>query len=273
MGMTLRRGRDVSERDSQAASGVVVVNEALARLHWPGQDAIGRRLRLSDTGAEQWQTVVGVVGDAVQNDWARPAAPEVYVPFAQSPTLRDQMGAQASYITLVARAANDTAALVPAVRREIQALAPDVTIAEVLAMRDVVNEATSASRFVLVLLGGFAGVALVLAAIGVYGVMSYMVAERRQEIGIRLALGASPRQVLAALVRRGVTTAVVGLVIGIVAAAGVSRLMTGLVYGVNVTDPTTFILVPLLLAIVAALSCYLPARRASRLDPLSEIRR
>ena len=273
MGITLRRGRDVSERDNQTAPAVVVVNEAFARQHWPGEDAIGRRLRLSDTGAEQWQTVVGVVGDVVQFDWASPSVPEVYLPFAQSPTLRDQTGPHVSYITLVVRAANDTAPLVPAIRREIHALAPEVTISEVVAMRDVVNEATSASRFVLVLLAGFAGVALVLAAIGVSGVMSYMVAERRQEIGIRLALGASPRQVLMAIVRHGASIAVVGLVIGTAVAAGTSRLMTGLVYGVEVTDPMTFTLVPLLLAVVALLSCYLPARRASRLNPLSEIRR
>jgi putative ABC transport system permease protein len=268
MQLPLIRGRDFTDDDTLGRPGVMIVNEYLARTHFPGEDAIGRRVRLDSDSF----TIVGIAKDAVRGDWASPPEEEVYVAYLQNRAHRESLDAQRAYMTLVVRASGDPAALVPAVRSEIRAVAPDVAISEVLALRDVVSQATDGTRFVLVLLGVFAGVALILAAVGIYGVMSFVVSGRRHEIGIRMALGATPAQVLANVVRDGMTMALVGAAAGVAGVYLLAKASAGLVYGVSPTDASTIALSALCLIAVALAACYLPARRASRVDPLQEIR-
>jgi ABC-type antimicrobial peptide transport system permease subunit len=175
-------------------------------------------------------------------------------------------------MTFVVRTSGDPEPAVASVRRAIQTVAPDVTISDVLLMRDLVTQATAGARFLLTLMTAFGLVALTLAAVGVYGVMSYVVAGRRHEIGIRLALGASPRGVLWQVVRQGLTIALVGIAAGVVLAAGLSRLVSGVFYGVPATDNLVFAIAPMALVLVAALASFAPAWRASRVDPVRELR-
>jgi len=272
MGLRIVRGRDVSDADTATSAGVVIVNEFLAGKYWPGQDAVGRRIRLSGTRAGEWQTVIGVSRNAVRGDWSAPDEEEVYVPLTQSPTLRDGQGPQASYVTLVMRTQSDPLASVALVRSVIRTIAPDVTVSETLAMRDVVGQATSGAQFTLVLLGVFAGVAMVLASLGIYGMLSYDAASRRHEIGVRLALGATPRDVFARVIGQGLATVGIGLVAGLSAAMALGGLMSGVVFGVPVTDGVTFALVPIVLGVAALAACAAPAMRASRVDPLDQLR-
>jgi putative ABC transport system permease protein len=262
MGMTLLRGRDPGAHDGPGAPGVAVVNEALARATWPGQSALGKRISLEDGGPDP-REIVGVVANVRQREWAAAAQPEVFLPYLQNPS---------STLTLVVRAAADPLALVPAVQREIAALDGELPLARAQVMDEVISDAVGQPRFQLLLLNLFAALALLLAAVGVYGVMAHAVSRRTQEMGIRLALGAPAGRVLGLVVGQGMQLAAAGVALGLVAAFAATRLLRALLYEVSPTDPVTFVALPLVLLAVAALASYPPARRATRIDPMTALR-
>ncbi len=260
MRIPLLRGRDITDQDAPSAPGVVVVNEQLAKECWPGEDPIGKRISLD---GRSW-TVVGMVQNAKQHDWAITPGKEVYLSYLQN--------AASTYLTLVVRTSVNPVAMAPTLQETIWSLDRNVTISEVQTMDQVVSEATATPRFNLILLGAFASVALVLAVVGIYGVMSYSVSRRTQEIGIRMALGADRANVLRLVVGQGMILVLAGASVGLVGAFGLTRLMTKLLYGVEPTDPVTFVVVPLVLGVVAFAATYIPARRATRIDPLVALR-
>ena len=279
MRLPVLRGRDVTETDRLDNPPVVIVNEALARRYWPNEDAIGKRIASDPTGEQSgWVTVVGVVKNAVQSDWTAGPEPELYFPYLQDKTYLQRDGSFVGYMTLMLRASCRTAgscnpaSLAPALRETIASLNRTVVVAEVQTMDDVVSGANARPRFTLVLLATFAVVALVLAAVGIYGVISYAVSRRTHEIGVRIALGASPVTVVRLIIAQGMRVVAVGVVAGVAGALAVTRLMSNLMYGVTVRDPVTYIGVALLLSAVALLASYIPARRATRIDPLVAMR-
>ena len=249
---------------------VVLVNETLAATYWPGEDPIGRRIRMGASGARPWLTVVGVVRNVRHNGVTAVVKEKFYVPYAQFPAAR--AGGAARNMTLVARSAGDPLALVTSIRAEVHRLDPNLPIAGVRPMTDVVDTSLATPRLTGSLLTIFAGLALILAAIGVAGVLAYLVSRRRREIGIRMALGASRANVLGLVVRRGVSYAGLGIVFGITAAFFLTRVMEGLLFGVAPRDPATFAGVALLLLAIAVAASLVPALRAARVDPLEALR-
>jgi putative ABC transport system permease protein len=274
MGARIVRGRDVAETDRLGSPGVVVVNEWMAERHWPGEDPIGKRLTLDDPRENpSWVTVVGVVRNAVRGDWAAAPADEIFLPYLQTRNYLERPGNAFAYLTLVVRTSGEPSALAPAIRAIVSSMDRSVPVSQVQTMDEVVAQSTAAPRFYLLLLAAFAAVAVVLAAVGIYGVMSYTVSRRTNEIGIRMALGANPRDVRRLIVGQGMAVAVGGAVVGLAGALGLTRLMSSLLYGVGASDPATFVAVSLFLGAVALAATYLPARRATRIDPLSALRR
>jgi predicted lysophospholipase L1 biosynthesis ABC-type transport system permease subunit len=240
---------------------------------WPGEDPIGKRLALSfDVGDPTWLTVVGVARDVRQLDWAARPAHEVYVALAQTRPYLENPAAHFAYLTLVARADGDLNALLSAIRGVVRELSPNATVSDAATMQAVVDEAMAQPRFYLVLLAAFAVLALVLAAVGIYGVMSYAVSRRTHEIGIRMALGARETQVLRLVVGQALVQAGVGALVGLAASLLLARVMASLLYGVTPTDPATLVTVTLLLALVSVLASLAPARRAARIDPVIALR-
>jgi putative ABC transport system permease protein len=273
MGIPILRGRDVAETDRLGVPGVVVVNEWLARRHWPGEDPIGKRIALDDPRRESsWLTVVGVVKNAVRGDWAAAPEDEVFLPYLQTRRYLEKADSPFSYMTLVARTDGDAAALAPPIRAVVASMDRRVPVSQVQTMEDVVAQSTAAPRFYLLLLGAFAAVAVLLAAVGIYGVMSYSVSRRTNEIGIRMALGAQPAEVRRLVVGQGMVLALAGAALGMVGALGLTRLMSGLLYGVRASDPATFLAACGFLVAVALAASYFPARRASRINPLAALR-
>jgi len=279
MSIRMIAGRDVAWTDRMDAPAVVVIDDFMARKYWPGQSAVGKRISFDrpDAGV-RWFTVIGVVRNTVRSDWAAPAAEEVYVPWLQERDYMTSGGGHVGYMTLVVRAhcaaasPCDAAPLVPQIRNIVSSIDRDIPVASVRTMNDALATANARPRFTLVVLGVFAGVALFLATIGVYGVMSYAVSRRTQEIGVRLALGAVPSSVIRMVVGEGMTIALTGAAVGIVGAMLLTRTMASFLYGVRPTDPYTFGVVSVLLAAAALGATYLPARRASRTDPLRALR-
>jgi predicted permease len=273
MRLPILRGRDVASTDVAGAPGVVLVNEFLARRVWPGEDALGKRIAVDGPDdAPVWLTVIGVVKNAVQNDWSAPADDEIYLAMPQRAGLMSSSGTHEAYATFVVRADGDPAALVPALRAAVWQLDRTLPISAVLTMPDVVAHANARPRFQMLLLAVFAGVAALLAAVGVYGVMSYVVSRRAREIGVRMALGARPRDVIGLVVGQGMAMATAGAAAGLVAAFFASRLMSGILYGVPASDPLTYGTVAALLLVIGLFASYLPARRAARLDPMAALR-
>jgi len=278
MRLPLVEGRDILESDNVNAPGVVIINERAAKEYWPGEDPIGKRISLDDEEAnpKTWMTVVGIAKDAKQDDWAAAPTPEVYLAAFQNHDFLGQNGSQAAshmaYITLVARTVGDPAALAPAVKQAVWSFDRNLAISQIVTMDGVVAEATAQPRFEMLLLTIFAGVALVLASVGIYGVISYSASRRTHEIGVRMSLGATRGQVLLLVVRQGMALALAGSAAGFGGALVLSRMMTKLLYGVKPTDPATFVVVATVLGFVAVLACYLPARRAMRIDPVAALR-
>jgi predicted permease len=270
MGLGLVSGRGIEARDTRDAAGVVVINERLAELHWPGENPIGQRMSLP--GAREL-TVIGVVRNAFIYDWAEPPAPELYVAFLQNARYRSGPAAHYAYMSLVARTEGDPAALESSIRGLVRSLAPDVTVSDILPLGQVVTRSTAGARFLMSLLGVFAGIALALAAVGVYGVTSYDVAARRREIGIRLAMGAAPRQVLGQVLAGGLGVVAAGLAAGLVAAWMLSGLLAGTLYGVEPTDPAVFALAAASLGAVALVANLIPCWRATRTNPMAMLGR
>ena len=264
MGIPLVRGRGFSPTDTRSTTPVVIVNEAFARAAWPGEDPIGKRFTAGNaTRGSSAVTVVGVVGDVrhVALD-ARPEA-ELYRPHAQTP-----MGA----VTLALRTSGDPLALAGLARQAVTTIDANVPISDVRSMEQVMSESVARPRLIMSLLLVFAGVGVILGAVGVYGVIAYAVGERRREIGMRIALGAEPRRVAGAVLAQGLRYAAVGVAIGVAGSLAVTRVMRTLVFGVSTTDPLTFVGLSLFLVAVAALASYLPARQAARTDPMVALR-
>jgi len=240
------------------------VSETLVRQCWPREDPIGKRLSIDDeNGKPIWRQVVGVVNDTKHDDLAEPVRPVIYVPLAQSPF---------PFMVLAVRARENPAALAGAVRRAVIAVNPDQPLFLMETMEQVICDSLSRQRFQTVLLALFAAVALTLAAVGLYAVVSFSVSQRTHEIAIRLALGARRREVLLIVLRQGAFLALIGAVIGFASSLGLSRVLSGLLYGVSVRDPITFTMIPLLLIAVALLASYIPARRATGVDPMVALR-
>ena len=261
----LLAGRVFDTRDDENAPKVVVVNETTAKRHFGSSDAaVGKRLTI-------WRDekfpreIIGVVGDTKVDTLEREANEQIYVPHAQDPGW--------NFMALVIRTAGDPAAFVPVLRREVQALDKDQPLYNIRTYEDVVSQSLGTRRVSMQLFTVFACAALLLAAIGIYGVMAYNVTQRTQEIGIRMALGAQSGDVLRMVVTQGMVLVLVGIVVGVAGALGVTRLLDSLLFGVNPTDPLTFAVISLLLALVALLACYLPARRAAKLDPMKALAR
>ena len=272
MRIPILRGRDVTDADNLRAPGVVVINDYLARRYWPGEDPIGKRITLGDPAKNpSWLTVVGVAKNTARSSWVSPPEEEVFLPYLQSREYLETPAPPFAYLTLIVRT-NHPATLAPDIRAAIHSLDKNIPISEIQTMDQVVAEATGESRFYLVLLGAFATVALVLAGVGIYGVMSYSVSRRTHEIGVRMALGAQGRDVLRLVVFQGIIQALAGVAVGLAGALALSRLMAGLLYGTRPNDPATFAAVVLVLGGVAVAASYVPARRATKVDPIVALR-
>lgn len=268
MGMRLLAGRSIEDGDRADAQAVVVVNEAFARRFWPDGDAVGRRLKLNGEGAP-WATVVGVVADLRHNDLLSPVKPGFYWPHAQFAL---STGFAPRGMTFVLRGEGDPMALWPSARAALQELDPRLPVAAVRTLDDAAATATAPSRFAAGVLLALAVLALVLAAVGVYGVLSRSVVLRTREIGVRVALGARPSAIVGAVTREGMSAALAGVTAGLVLAAWLARFLAGMVHGVTVRDPATFVVVPLALAAVALVASAIPAWRASRVDPVEALK-
>jgi predicted permease len=274
MRLPVLRGRAMTDRDDARAPGVVLINERAAKQYWPGEDPIGKRISFE---ADQyklpiWLTVIGVVKNAKQSDWADDIDPEAYLAALQNEGFLGAGSSHVAYLTLVVRTSGDPAAMAPTVKKTVWSFDHNLPISDVLTMDRVVADANAEPRFEMLLLGIFAAIALLLAAVGIYGVMSYSVSRRTHEIGIRISLGASRADVLQMVVRQGMVQALAGTAAGVTGALLLSRLMAGMLYGVRPTDPVTFADVGILLGLAALAATCVPARNATRIDPMAALR-
>ena len=265
MKLRLKRGRFLSDADDENAPLAVLISETAAQRWWPNQDPIGRRVKAPgfDNSPPPWRTVVGVLQDVKQAGLNAPHTMQIYLPHAQYST---------QYLTLVVRTGSDPLSVVGEIRQEVSRLDPELPVSNVASMDQVINESVVSQRFSAVLLGSLAGLGLLLATVGVYGVLSYSVSQKTREIGIRMALGAARRDVLALVVGNGLKLLLIGVVAGTAAALLVTRLMSNLLFGISASDPLTFAGVAVFLSAVALLACYIPARRAAKVDPIVALR-
>ncbi|HEX8174893.1 MAG TPA: ABC transporter permease [Pyrinomonadaceae bacterium] len=263
MGIPLVRGSAITEQHNSNSPAVTVINETMARKYFPGEDPIGKRINLGNPEKSPWLTVIGIVRDVRQKALNEEPYPQMYVPYAQFPSRS---------MTLLARTSNEPSMLVPAIRSELSSMDKDQPLYNVRTMERVMSESIARQRFSMLLIAIFAGVGLVLASVGIYGVMSYTVAQRTHEIGVRMALGASAGDVLKMVVRQGMLLAVAGTGVGLVASFLLTRFISSLLFNVSASDPLTYLLLSLLLISVALLACLIPARRATRVDPMVALR-
>jgi putative ABC transport system permease protein len=257
MRIPIAHGRDFSDRDDLKAPPAVIVNQTFARVVWPGEDAVGKHIKVQEF--KDWLTVVGVVGDAKHRSAVEPSRPQLYLAHYQLPMI---------FTSVVARTLVPPASVVNDVRRAVWSVDKDQPMWSVRTMEDAVSASHGSTRFLASLLGIFSLVALVLAAVGIYGVMSYAVTERTHEIGIRMALGASAERVMREIVRHGLVLTAAAVVIGLTLALALARVTRGMLFGVGPGDPLTLAGAAALLALVSLAACYLPARRAARVDPM-----
>ena len=265
-GIPLLEGRYFTERDVAGAPAVTIINKALARRYWPGESPLGKRIEVASN--KQWLSVVGVVGDVKRQGLEAETEPGYFTPHLQPPAGRHLH----SGWNLVVRTASDPMSLAAAVQREVWAVDKDQPVTNIQTLEQVISDSIAPHRFRTLLLGLFAVVALVLATVGIYGVMAYAVMQRTHEIGIRMALGAQLRDVLKLVIGQGMRLALIGIALGLLAASALTRLVKSLLFGVSATDPVTFVIVATLLAGMALLACWLPARRATKVDPMIALR-
>jgi len=264
IGVRLLRGRVFSDRDVAGAPPVAVINNSMAVRFWPGQDPIGKRFRATDAKADDpWCSVIGVVADMRREGLERQPIAQVFWPHAQRPV---------ATVDLVLRTVGDPARLASTVREEIRAIDRRVPVFQIATLDELLDASISTRRFQSLLLTLLSTIALALAAIGVYGLMHYAVAQRTHEIGIRMALGARGSDVLGLVVREGASAALIGLIAGMAGSLWLTRLLATLLVGVTPTDPLTLAVVPALASAIAVLACCVPARRAMRIDPLIALR-
>ena len=265
MEIPLLKGRAITAHDTKDSDKVALINKTMANALWPNVDPLGRRIKFpgDDKNPQPWRTIVGVVSDVSQYALDKQAPMQIYLPHAQFPT---------SFITIVVKTNDQSAAMVTAVRNEILAIDKDQAVFKVTTLEQLLGESILLRRFFMLLLVIFAALALILAAVGIYGVMSYVVTQRTQEIGIRMALGAQASDVLKLIVRGGISLALIGIGVGLATAFVLTRLMTQLLFGITATDAGTFAVVSAVLIGVVLLACYIPARRATKVDPLVALR-
>jgi putative ABC transport system permease protein len=263
MGIPIRRGRSFDETDGPTAPRVAVINETMARKVFPNQDPIGQHVRMGPNPSGPWTTIIGVIGDIKHGGLEEAMQPEMYISYLQGAPIGP---------FIVVRTAGDPALLAETVRAEVRNVDKNIPIYDMRTMSTLRSEAVSTRRFILLIVGAFGLLALGLAAIGVYGVMSLIVSERTREVGVRLALGAQPTELLRMIVGQAAKLAGIGVAIGIGAAALITPLMDSQLYGVRAFDPATFVVVPLMLLATAALAALVPARKAMRVDPLAALR-
>jgi putative ABC transport system permease protein len=261
LGIPILKGREFSDRDRSGAPMAAIINNDLARIYFGNEDPIGKRISFDDR--QTWISIVGVTGDVKRFGLDSNAKPEVFLPYLQSPS---------SSMSFVIRSSADPSALTAAVKAQIQMIDRDLPLDEATTMKQLLSESNSGRRFNMLLLSVFAAVALLLAVVGIYGVMSYTVAQRTHEIGIRVAIGAQASDVFRMVISHGMMLVLIGIVVGLLGAFGLTRLMTTMLFGVEATDPTTFIAITTLLAVVAFVACYIPGRRATKVDPLVALR-
>ena len=262
LNVPLLRGRLFNDDDRLDTPGVVVITDRMARAAWPGEDPIGKRMKMG-IESNPWLTVVGVVGDVRTLVTTTPFQ-IVYMPYTQSPDFQPQ--------DVVIRTRVDPSSLVPAVREVVHEIDKDLPVADLRTMAEVMSAATSRQRFNLLLMGFFAALAIVMAGVGMYGVMAYTVAHHTREIGIRMALGARPNAIFKLIIGHGLVLATIGVVLGVAGGLALTRLMTSLLFEVKANDPATFIVVSIGAVAVAFVACYVPARRAMKVDPLAALR-
>ncbi len=266
MRIPLRAGRDFGPQDfTENASLVGIANEAMVRQYFPNEDPLGKRVRWARNPQVRWITIVGVVGDVKHFGLDLPEEPGLYSPYPQAPPWK-------RWTSIVVRTQSDPAAMASAVKQQLWKVDSQIPVTKLQTMTEVTSESFAARSFNMLLLTLFAGLALVLAAVGIYGVMSYAVTQRTQEIGIRMALGARATDVFQLILRNGLTLTFLGVVLGVGGAIALTRLLRTLLFGVTPTDMITFVIVSVVLVVVALLACYLPARRATKVDPLVALR-
>jgi putative ABC transport system permease protein len=263
MGIPLLRGRNFKDFEDAEARHVVLISESMARQHFPGEDPLGKRISVDMFDKPNPTEIVGVVGDVRYDSLTDEAEPTVYFPHPELTY---------SFMTLVIRTDGDPAEMAPAVRHALSAIDPDQPVSDVRTMNQVMADTVGRARFNTLLLGLFAGLATLLATVGIFGVMNYSVTLRTREIGLRMALGAKPARVMMLILRQGLLLTLIGIGVGLAGALALTRLMSGLLFGVGATDPATFAAIVLLLAVVSLIACYIPARRATRIDPLIALR-
>ncbi len=259
MRVPLVQGRDVEERDDERAARVVVINETMARRFWPGGDALGRRVKVAD----DWLDIVGIAKDVKNRILSETPAPLLYIPLLQD--YRTNM-------ILVARTAIEPEAMVHAVQAEVVALDAGMPMFDIKTLEEHIGVSLFVQRMAATLLSLFGVLALVLSAVGLYGVMAYTVSQRLRELGIRIAIGAQRRDLLVLILGQGLALSVIGIISGVLMALMATRLLAHSLYGVSATDPVTFMVVALLLLVVALVAGYVPARRATKIDPIVALR-
>jgi predicted permease len=273
MGIPLHRGRFFTQNDNEHSPPVIVIDESFAREYFPNEDPIGKRINIGIINSEP--EIIGVVGHVkhwgldTDGDAKHPILAQAYMPFMQIP---DQFWNGPPQSEVVVRSKGSPASMAPAIREAVEKLNAENVMYETKPLDQIVADSLAARRFSMILLGVFAALALLLSSIGIYGVISYVVGQRTHEIGIRMALGAQRSHVLRLMLGEGMKMALVGVAIGIAAALGLTQLMTKMLFGVSAADPITFCAVAFILTSVALTACYIPARRAMRVDPMVALR-
>src|SRR5262249_27989289 len=263
MGIKLVAGRDFTEQDTPNAPGVAIINEALVKRYWPNEDPLGKQIKLGRFNSDApWMTIVGMASDVKQR-LDQPAAHEFFRPYSQ---------AAWPWMTIVVRTASHPASFITPIKRALLRVEPERAVSGIETMDEVLARSVAPRRLPMLLLATFSFIALALAAVGIAGVVSFSVAQRTREIGIRMALGASKGAVLRLVLHRSMGAAFIGIALGLLGSVGLTRFLTGLLFGVEPMDPLVLGIVVMILSAVALLACYLPARRATKVDPLIALR-